>query len=71
MKFYVEGGSDKLGYDLQDFANCRKNRDGPVVTGVTPVDRLVQGDNFSRLPALGNVDDRSERLNKLVRTGVI
>ena len=29
---------------LQDLANCRKNRDGPVVTGATPVARLIQGD---------------------------
>ena len=36
---------------LQDFANCRKNCDGPVVTGVTPVARLIRGDDFSRLPS--------------------
>ena len=58
IKFYVEGGSKlaiNLGMNgfLQDFAYCRKNRDGPVVIGVTPVTRLMQGDDFSRLPSTG------------------
>ena len=66
-------GSDKLGYGQPspDFTNCMKDCDVPVVTRVTSVARLMQGDDFSRFQALGNVDDRSELLNRLVSTGVI
>ena len=44
-----------LGMDglLQDFTNCRKDCDGSVVTRVTSVARLIQKDDFSRHPSIG------------------